>query len=208
MDETKAQEQFEREKRAYFAMRDQLLQTHFGKWVAIVDGKVAAVGDSAVEVIQQVLAQKGATVMYVKRVGFEDRVLKVRSVSVGWYDPDYDPPIPKITAEVQSPAMPMSQVQAEFVVDTGSDLTLLQRDIADQTNLWRLPVGEERIAGIGGTPQLRQLFLASIRIGNRQVPTRVDIRDDIDENILGRDVLNWFRLTLSAQENLVRVEGV
>jgi len=95
MDETKAQEQFEREKRAYFAMRDQLLKTHFGKWVAIVDGKVAAVGDSAVEVIQQVLAQKGATVMYVKRVGFEDRVLKVRSVSVGWYDPDYDPPIPK-----------------------------------------------------------------------------------------------------------------
>jgi len=57
-------------------------------------------------------------------------------------------------------------------------------------------------------PQLRQLFLASIRIGNRQVPTRVDIRDDIDENILGRDVLNYFRLTLSAQENLVRVEEV
>ncbi len=208
MDETQAQEQFEREKKAYFAMRDKLLQTHFGKWVAIVDGKVATVGESAVEVIQQVLAQKGATVMYVKRVGFEDRVLKVRSTSVGWYDPDYDPPIPKITAEVQCPAMPMSQVQAEFVIDTGSDLTLLQRDIADQTDLWRLPVGEERIAGIGGTPQLRQLFLSFIRIGNRQVPTRVDICDNIDENILGRNVLNWFRLTLSAQENLVRVEEV
>jgi len=208
VNEIEAQEQFEREKQAYFAMRDQLLQTHFGKWVAIVDSKIAAVGNSAVEVIQQVLAQKGVTVMYVKRVGFEDRVLKVRSVSVGWYDPDYDPPIPKITAEVQSPAMPMSQVQAEFVIDTGSDLTLLQRDIADQTDLWRIPVSEERIAGVGSTPQLRQLFLSLIRTGNRQVPTRVDIHDDIDENILGRDVLNWFRLTLSAQENLVRVEEV
>ena len=104
--------------------------------------------------------------------------------------------------------MPTTQTQAEFVIDTGSDLTLLQQDIADQTNLWRLPVGEERIAGIGGMPQLRQLFLSLIRIGNRQVPTRVDIRDDIDENILGRDVLNCFRLTLSAQENLVRVEEV
>ena len=45
MDETQAQEQFEREKKAYFAIRDQLLKTHFGKWVAIVDGKIVAVGD-------------------------------------------------------------------------------------------------------------------------------------------------------------------
>ena len=208
MDEIQAQEQFEREKQAYFAMRDQLLQTHFGKWVAIVDGKVAAVGDNATEVIQQILAKKGATVMYVKRVGFEDKVLKVRSVSVGWYDPDYDPPIPKVTAEVECPAMPIGQVQAEFVIDTGADLTLIQRDIADQIALWRLPVGEERIVGIGGIPQMRQLFLTLVRIGDRQVPIRADIRDDIDENILGRDVLNWFRLTLSAQENLVKVEAI
>jgi Retroviral aspartyl protease. len=208
MDELQAQEQFEREKRAYFAMREQLLQAHFGKWVAIVDGKVAAMGDSATEVIRQVLAQKGATVMYVKRVGFEDKVLKIRSVSVGWYEPDYDPPIPKVMAEVECPAMPMGLTQAEFVIDTGADLTLIQRDIADQIDLWRLPVGEERIAGIGGIPQTRQLFLAIVRIGNRQVPIRTDIRDDIDENILGRDVLNWFRLNLSAQENLVRVEEV
>jgi hypothetical protein len=170
--------------------------------------KVAAMGDSATEVIRQVLAQKGATVMYIKRVGFEDKVLKIRSVSVGWYDPDYDPPIPKVMAEVECPAMPMGLTQTEFVIDTGSDLTLIQRDIADQIDLWRLPVGEERIAGIGGIPQTRQLFLAIVRIGNSQVPIRTDIRDDIDENILGRDVLNWFRLTLSAQENLVRVEEV
>ena len=42
----------------------------------------------------------------------------------------------------------------------------------------------------------------------KSIFTLVDIRDDITENILGRDVLNWFRLTLSAQENLVRVEEV
>jgi predicted aspartyl protease len=102
----------------------------------------------------------------------------------------------------------MGLTQTEFVIDTGSDLTLIQRDIADQIDLWRLPVGEERIAGIRGIPQTRQLFLAIVRIGNSQVPIRTDIRDDIDENILGRDVLNLFRLTLSAQENLVRVEEV
>ncbi|MDW8029903.1 MAG: retroviral-like aspartic protease family protein [Armatimonadota bacterium] len=208
MQEIQAQEQFEREKQAYFAMRDELLKTHFGKWVAIVEGKVAAVGDSAVSVIQEVLAKKGATVMYVKRVGFEERVLRIRQVSVGWYDEDYDPPIPKVDAEISSPLQLSQTVRTDFVIDTGADLTLVKQDVALQISLYRLPVGEERISGIGGIPEFRQLYLALIDIGGRQLPIRTDLRDDIDENILGRDVLNWFRLTLSAQENLVRVEAV
>ncbi len=208
MEGRKAQEQFEREKQAYWAMRDELLKTYYGKWVAIVEGKVAAVGDSAFDVLQKVLTQKGATVMYVKRVGFEERVLKVRQVSVGWYDADYDPPIPKVTAEVASPLQLTQSILTEFIVDTGADLTLVKRNVVLQTRLYLLPAGEERVAGIGSTPEFRQLYLALISVSGRQVPVRADIRDDIDENILGRDVLNWFRLTLSAQENLVRVEAV
>jgi hypothetical protein len=207
MDETKAQEQFEREKQAYFAMREQLLQTHFGKWVAIVDGKVVAVGDQMSKVAAEAFQKTGKAVMYVTCVGKEEMTLKVRRVSVGFYDPTFSPPMPMLTVAVSDPYQ-RQQVEVMGVIDTGSDLTLIQRDIADQIDLWRLAVGEERIAGIGGIPQTRQLFLAIVRIGNSQVPIRTDIRDDIDENILGRDVLNWFRLTLSAQENLVRVEEV
>jgi hypothetical protein len=55
---------------------------------------------------------------------------------------------------------------------------------------------------------MRQLFCAIFQLAGQSIFTLVDIRNDIDENILGRDVLNWFRLTLSAQENLVRVEEV
>jgi len=78
MDETQAQEQFEREKRAYFAMRNQLLKTHFGKWVAIVDGKIVAVGDQMSKVAAEAFQKTGKAVMYVTCVGKEDMTLKVR----------------------------------------------------------------------------------------------------------------------------------
>ncbi|MFA0749264.1 MAG: hypothetical protein ACO2PL_09210, partial [Armatimonadota bacterium] len=68
--------------------------------------------------------------------------------------------------------------------------------------------GQIWVSGVGAQPQMRQLFCAIFQLAGQSIFTLVDIRDDIDENILGRDVLNWFRLTLSAQENLVRVEEV
>lgn len=91
---------FKMGKQAYWQMRDKLLQTHFGKWVSIVSGQVVAVGDSASEVIRQAVARTCSTVMYVKGVGFEDRILRVRRVVTGWFDPSYAPPAPMMTAEV------------------------------------------------------------------------------------------------------------
>lgn len=152
MEDEQVQEQFERKVQAYFAMRDELLKTHYSKWVTIVDGKVAAIGDNATEVIRQVLSQKGATVMYVKRVGFKDTVLKIRQVSVGRYDEEYGPPILKVVTKVASPIRVTQTIHAEFILDTGADLTLVTQIVAVQANLYSLPVGEERIAGIGGIP--------------------------------------------------------
>jgi len=207
MDETKAQEQFEREKRAYFAMRDQLLQTHFGKWVAIVDGKVVAVGDQMNKVAAEAFQKTGKAVMYVACVGKEDMVLKVRRVSVGYYDPTFSPPMPMLTVSVSDPYW-RQQVEVAGIIDTGADLSLLRLSEAGILGLTNYPAGQISVSGIGAQPQMRQLFCAFFQLAGQSIFTLVDIRDDIDENILGRDVLNWFRLTLSAQENLVRVEGV
>jgi hypothetical protein len=47
----KAQEIFERERQAYWAMREALMQTHWGKWIAIANGQVVAVGDNKAQVL-------------------------------------------------------------------------------------------------------------------------------------------------------------
>ena len=47
------------------------------------------------------------------------------------------------------------------------------------------------------------------RVGHEEIVyriRRVDCRDDVDENILGRDVLNEFRLTLCAKQDQVEFE--
>lgn len=93
MEEMQAQEQFEREKKAYFAMRDELMKTHFGKWVDIVDGEVAAIGDQMGKVAAEAFQKTGKAVMYVVCVGREDMLLKVRRVSIGFYDTNFVPPI-------------------------------------------------------------------------------------------------------------------
>ena len=41
---TEAQQRFDREEHAYWQQREELLKEHAGKWVAIVNGQVAAVG--------------------------------------------------------------------------------------------------------------------------------------------------------------------
>jgi hypothetical protein len=207
MDETKAQEQFEREKQAYFAMREQLLQTHFGKWVAIVDGKVVAVGDQMSKVAAEAFQKTGKAVMYVTCVGKEEMTLKVRRVSVGFYDPTFSPPMPMLTVAVSDPYQ-RQQVEVMGIIDTGADLRLLKFPEAESLGLRSYPAGQIWVSGVGAQPQMRQLFCAIFQLAGQSIFTLVDIRNDITENILGRDVLNWFRLTLSAQENLVRVEEV
>ncbi|MDW8030178.1 MAG: DUF5678 domain-containing protein, partial [Armatimonadota bacterium] len=182
--------------------RDELLKTHFGKWVAIVEGKVAAVGDQMSKVAAEAFQKTGKAVMYVACVGKEDTVLKVRKVSFGFYDPNFVPPMPILSASVSDPYR-RQQIQTDAIVDTGADLSLLKEAVGNQIGLGSYPSGQMLISGIGAQPQTRQLYSTILSLAGKEIFTLVDLRDDIDENILGRDVLNWFRLTLSAQENLV-----
>ncbi len=127
MDELKAQEQFEREKQAYFAMRDELLQKYFGKWVAIVDGKVAALGDQMSKVAAEAFQKTGKAIMFVTCIGKEDTVLKVRRFGVGFYDPSFAPPMPMISASISDPYR-QRHTEVITIVDTGADLTLSARE--------------------------------------------------------------------------------
>lgn len=71
-------QRFEAEKAAYWAMRDTLLQQYRGKWVAIVNGQVAAVGKKAGEVIEKAYRKTGKEMGFAVRVGYEDAIRRIR----------------------------------------------------------------------------------------------------------------------------------
>ncbi|MGH7491584.1 MAG: DUF5678 domain-containing protein [bacterium] len=200
---------FEQEKAAYWAMREQLLQQYSGKWVAIVGGRVVAFGEKKMAVLKQAFAHTHSTVGYINRVGYEETTKhkRIRQVSMGKYNEQYDPLLPIITGIVIAPTG-QKQKPIDFIVDTGADLTVLQSTVADELGLWNFGWDEAEVAGIGAVSQQRTLYLVNIRLNSQQLPITVDCRPDLTEDILGRDVINEFELTVCAKRGLVRFEWV
>ncbi len=200
-------QQFEEEEQAYWRQRDELLCRYSGQWVAIVGGRVVAVGEQMNKVAAEALRTTGSGLMYVNRVGREDAVLRVRQVADGRYHQSYSPPIPMVTATIRD-VRSQSPTQATFIVDTGADLTVLQEAVADEVNLWNDVAGRMQVAGIGGAPQSRFLYNALVEVAGHAVLVAADCRDDIGEDILGRDVINEFALTVCAQRDQVQFEWI
>jgi len=87
-----ARDRFEADRTAHWRQRDALLAQHRDRWVAIVDGEIVAVGDSSGEVIRAAHLATGSTCGYVAHMGHEDRVYRLRQVSVGRFQHGYVPP--------------------------------------------------------------------------------------------------------------------
>lgn len=198
---------FEAEKAAYWAMREELLKQYWGKWVAIVNGTVVAIGNEAGKVIQEAFRKTGSEVGFAARVGYEDAVRRIRQITSGRYDENYDPPIPTVVTPVTNFRADRS-TEVEFIIDTGSDATTLQSDVADELNLWDRVWGRARVAGVGGVAEERNLYAAIVQLGGQAITVQADCRDDLGENLLGRDVLNEFELTVCAKRDVVRFEWV
>jgi uncharacterized protein DUF5678 len=109
---------------AYLQMRDSLLGTYQGQWVAVHDGKVIAAGSKLLEVIEQAAASGGHP--YVALVGAEDAVVfRVRRAAFT-YDQTYQPfPLPRMTATFLNHAETHAQQHADVIPDTGADLSVL-----------------------------------------------------------------------------------
>jgi hypothetical protein len=74
---------FARDKRDYWAMREELLAKYAGKWVAVHQGHVVAVGNDLLSIMEQALAKDGYA--YVNKVGEEDNiVIRQRRRSFGY----------------------------------------------------------------------------------------------------------------------------
>lgn len=64
---------FEQDRQDYWAMRGELLAKYSGKWVAVHRGRVVAVSDDPLSIMEQALAEDGYA--YTNKVGEEDKIV-------------------------------------------------------------------------------------------------------------------------------------
>lgn len=113
------------------------------------------------------------------------------------YDASVDPPAPVIPLRVRIPGS-AGWLQLAGLVDTGVDLTLLPREIAER----HLPLaGRVEIRGATGDTSAAALYLAEIEIARLRRATLVAGLGE--ETIVGRDLLALLRLTLDGPARLL-----
>ena len=87
---------FEQDRLDYWAMRDELLAKYSGKWVAVHKGRVIAVAEEPLSIMEQALAEDGYA--YTNKVGDEDKiVIRQRRVSFPYDDAYSATPLPRVT---------------------------------------------------------------------------------------------------------------
>lgn len=186
---------FEEQKKAYWQMRDELLTRYANQWVAIANGALVANGDSASKVMLEAYRKTGSKVLYVNKVGDEKRAMRkrIRRYTFGRYDLAYDPPAPIAEAGLQS-LDGEHTAKDDFFLDTGADITVLQELIGKALSVHEFPVAEAEVGGIGNGWEVKTLYGLLIELADHVVAVMIDCRDDVPENILGRDVLNEFKV--------------
>jgi hypothetical protein len=198
---------FRLQEQEYWRQRDQLLEHYLGRWVAIVDGEVVAVGDDGGRVAAEAYDRTHSQAMFVALVGEEEPLFRVRSTAAGHFDRSRGHPAPIARVKVINPPGRVGE-EVDALIDTGADLTMIRSDVATAAALWQFPGGWGLVGGFAGPGERRCLYRARISLAGEAVPVLLDCRADIAENILGRDVLNEFALYISVRENRVEISLV
>lgn len=75
---------FEKERKAFFEIKKQLIDDpqYIGKYIAIVNGEVAGVGDDRIKLAREVYTKKGYVTMYIGEVKQEETVAEEPSFEV------------------------------------------------------------------------------------------------------------------------------
>lgn len=205
---TKIKEQFEIERKNYHSLRDELVKQFSGKWVAISDGKVVASGSDPTQVGLEAY-QKGYKTVYVNKVGEEDKLeARIRVRRKSWeYDTSYPLfAIPKISVTFYNIERNKNKFYTGAIVDSGSDVSVLPYRDCSELGICNFPLIEIPIRWTERAKvEQKSLYFAFVEINGFNARALVDADNNLTETILGRDVLNNFKITLDGKKQQVIV---
>jgi len=120
------------------------------------------------------------------------------------YLSSYDPPLPIIELVIANPSN-QSVTTEVFIVDSGSDMTCIKDDIIGLLKLEFF--GYATVAGDTGEEDDYQTAIVRIEtpFGVHEL-TEVVIDSNTNENLLGRDVLNRWKVTLDGPNQQMTIE--
>jgi hypothetical protein len=129
---------FEQNRLDYWAMRDELMAKYAGKWVAVHKGRVVAVADEPLSIMEQALAEDGYA--YTNKVGDEKKiVIRQRRVSFRYDDAYLPTPLPRVAAVLRNFSQTKTKTVTDAIPDTGADVTCLPMDDCQDLDLFLFP---------------------------------------------------------------------
>ncbi len=191
---------FEQDRRDYWAMREELLVKYAGKWVAVHKGRVVAVGDDPLSLVDHALAEDGYA--YTNKVGAEDKiVIRQRRVSFP-YDTTYALiPLPRITVVLHNFPRTKSKTVTDAIPDTGADVTCLPEDDCRDLELFLFPYYSGISHPFGGVRRQVTFYVARVEV-NEQVYNAIVEPATERERLVGREVLNQAKVTFDGPSQL------
>jgi len=118
------------------------------------------------------------------------------------YSEDFDPPAPFVHVVLQNLELTVSTAESPAQIDSGADRSVIPREIADRLSL--IPVRQITVAGLGGDRRIFDTFLVRLQIrGFDSVIEMLAANEPFI--ILGRDLLNQFRIQLDGPNRVLEI---
>jgi predicted aspartyl protease len=119
------------------------------------------------------------------------------------YNTTFDPPAPFLTIQISPLNRDEPALTTDCLVDTGADVSLIPQRLAAELNL--APADAMIVEGFDGERQQLPLFAVDVAVDNIHLTGLEVVAYPTDHAILGRDVLNRFRLLLDGPAQLLEL---
>jgi len=120
------------------------------------------------------------------------------------YAKDVLPPAPFVHVELQNPFSDLAVSDLPALLDSGADRTVVPAKLARDLQL--TAIRDIVVGGLGGAQHSLQTFRVLLQIRHNE-PTRLEVIAHEGEPfiLLGRDVLNQFRIVLDGPNQMLEI---
>jgi predicted aspartyl protease len=201
---------------AFSRMLPELLRTHRGKFVAVHKGAVIAVADSFKDAAVQAYQKVGYVPLHVGLVSDVSRpAVRIPSPRVKApalsdmmryrYNHQVSPPAPFVHVAMYRIDGGGTPVTVPALIDSGADRTVIPIILAEELALPRS--GMIEVAGLNQAATMMAVYVIRIGIGDL-TPVVADVIGAASEQyvLLGRDILNGYRVTLDGPGLICTIE--